>query len=255
MYRIEKCIEKNLEFSDFCLLICVAINGGFIDIYNVYILYICGIKSTCMRAVIYARVSSTNDRQNTDRQVADLTEYAAKNGYEVLKVYEEHVSGFKKNIDRPVLMECLGFAEANSIDVVLCSELSRLGRNCDEVLKNVLHCKDVRLNLYFQKENLLLFNIDGSENPYVNIMISVLATAAQLERENIKFRLNSGRAKYIAEGGVLGRPKGTKKSAEQLRTEYANVVRELKRGTSIRRAAKLCDVSVSTVQKVKRAIA
>ena len=83
-------------------------------------------------------------------------------------------------------------------------------------------------------------------------MISVLATAAQLERENIKFRLNSGRAKYIAGGGVLGRPRGTKKSAEQLRTEYANVVRELKRGTSIRRAAKLCDVSTFTVQKVKK---
>lgn len=207
-----------------------------------------------MRAVIYARVSSTNDRQHTDRQVIDLSDFASRNNYEVVKVFEEHISGAVKNTERPVLLECLEFAESNSIDVVLCSELSRLGRNCDEVLKNVLRCKDTHINLYFQKENLSLFNADGSENPYVNIMIAVLGTAAQLERDNIKFRLNSGRAKYIAEGGVLGRPKGTKKTADQLKAEYPSVVKELKRGTSIRRTAKLCDVSNSTVQRVKKAL-
>ena len=206
------------------------------------------------KAVIYARVSSTNDRQSTDRQVADLTDYASKNDYEVVEVFEEHISGAKKNNERPVLMECLEYATANDVDIILCSELSRLGRNCDEVLNNVLHCKDVHLNLYFQKENLSLFNTDGSENPYTNIMIAVLGTAAQLERDNIKFRLNSGRAKYIAEGGVLGRPKGTKKTADQLKEEYPNVVKELKHGTSLRRAAKLCDVSLSTVQRVKKAL-
>lgn len=207
-----------------------------------------------MRAVIYARVSSTNDRQNTDRQVIDLNDFASRNQYEVIRVFEEHISGAKRNTDRPILMECMDFAESNSIDIILCSELSRLGRNCDEVLRNVLHCKEVKLNLFFQKENLSLFNTDGSENPYVNIMISVLATAAQLERDNIKFRLNSGRAKYIAEGGVLGRPKGTKKTADQLKAEYPNVVKELKRGTSLRRTAKLCDVSLSTVQRIKKEV-
>ena len=206
------------------------------------------------KAVIYARVSSINDRHNTDRQVIDLTDFATKNSYEVVKVFEEHISGAKKNTERPILMECLDFAESNAIDIILCSELSRLGRNCDEVLKNVLHCKEVRINLFFQKENLFLFQEDGTENPYSNIMIAVLGTAAQMERDNIKFRLNSGRAKYIAEGGVLGRPKGTKKSAEQLRAEYPNVVKELRRGTSVRRTAKLCDVSNSTVQRVKKAL-
>jgi DNA invertase Pin-like site-specific DNA recombinase len=206
------------------------------------------------KAVIYARVSSINDRQNTDRQVIDLTDFATKNSYEVVKVFEEHISGAKKNTERPILMECLDFAESNAIDIILCSELSRLGRNCDEVLKNVLHCKEVRINLFFQKENLFLFQEDGTENPYSNIMIAVLGTAAQMERDNIKFRLNSGRAKYIAEGGVLGRPVGTKKTAERLQKDYPKVVKELKKGTSLRRTAKLCDVSLSTVQRVKKTI-
>lgn len=151
-------------------------------------------------------------------------------------------------------MECLEYATANDVDIILCSELSRLGRNCDEVLKNVLHCKEVRLNLFFQKENIYLFQEDGTENPYSNIMIAVLGTAAQMERDNIKFRLNSGRARYVAAGGVLGRPQGTKKTSDQLKAEYPNVVKELKRGTSVRRTAKLCDVSTSTVQRVKKAL-
>lgn len=72
-----------------------------------------------------------------------------------------------------------------------------------------------------------------------------------MERENIKFRLNSGRAKYIADGGKLGRKEGYRKPKEQKEVEYKEVIKELKKGTSVRRTAKLCDVSVSTVQRIK----
>lgn len=204
-----------------------------------------------MKAVIYARVSSTNDRQSTDRQVIDLKAYASCNDMEVVKVYEEHISGAKKNEERPILCECLDYCIANKIDSLLISELSRLGRNVDEVLANVKLCKDNNLNIYFQKENLNIFQPDGTKNPFLNIFISVLGTCAEMERENIKFRLNSGRAKYIAEGGKLGRKEGSVKSKEQKQEEYKQVLRELKRGISIRKVAKLCDVSVSTVQRLK----
>lgn len=204
-----------------------------------------------MKAVIYARVSSTNDRQSTDRQVIDLKAYASRNDMEVVKVYEEHISGAKKNEERPILCECLDYCIANKIDSLLISELSRLGRNVDEVLANVKLCKDNNLNIYFQKENLNIFQPDGTKNPFLNIFISVLGTCAEMERENIKFRLNSGRAKYIAEGGKLGRKEGSVKSKEQKQEEYKQVLRELKRGISIRKVAKLCDVSVSTVQRLK----
>ena len=59
------------------------------------------------------------------------------------------------------------------------------------------------------------------------------------------------RAKYIADGGKLGRKEGYRKPQEQKAEEYKNVLRELKKGTSIRRTAKLCDVSPSTVQRLK----
>lgn len=204
-----------------------------------------------MNAVIYARVSSTNDRQSTDRQVSDLNAYASKNDINVIRTFEEHISGAKRNEERPVLCECLDYCIENNVDTLLISELSRLGRNVDEVLANVKRCKDNNLNIYFQKENLSIFQADGTKNPFLNIFISVLGTCAEMERENIKFRLNSGRAKYIADGGKLGRKEGYRKSQEQKAEEYKNVLRELKKGTSIRRTAKLCDVSISTVQRLK----
>ncbi len=204
-----------------------------------------------MKAVIYARVSSTNDRQSTNRQVLDLTTYADNNGMEIVKVYEEHISGAKKNEERPVLCDCLDYCISNRIDTLLISELSRLGRNVDEVLANVKLCKDNSLNIHFQKENLAIFQPDGSKNPFLNIFISVLGTCAEMERENIRFRLNSGRQKYIAEGGKLGRKEGYRKPHEKKAEEYKHVIKELKRGTSIRKVAKLHDVSVSTVQRLK----
>ena len=207
-----------------------------------------------MRTVIYARVSSTTDRQSTDRQVADLTAYAIQNNYEIVDVFEEHISGAKKNNERPVLMECLSFCLENNIDLILTSELSRLGRNVDEVLANVRFCKDNHIDIFFQKERITIFQSDGTENPFATVMIAVLGTCAQLERDAIKFRLNSGRARYIAQGGALGRPAGTKKTVDKLKVEYSNVLKELKRGTSLRRTAKLCDVSLSTVQRVKKAV-
>lgn len=73
-----------------------------------------------------------------------------------------------------------------------------------------------------------------------------------MERENIKFRLNSGRERYIANGGKLGRKVGSTKSVEAKREEYKKVLKELKSGTSVRKTAKLCDVSVSTVQRLKK---
>lgn len=205
-----------------------------------------------MEAVIYARVSSVTDRQSTDRQVVDLRSYASTNNMSIVKVFEEHISGVKKNEERPILCECLDFCVTNNIDILLISELSRLGRNVDEVLANVKFCKDHDLNIYFQKENLSIFQSDGSKNPFLNIFISVLGTCAEMERDSISFRLNSGRAQYIANGGKLGRKTGSTKSREKKKVEYKEVISLLRKGISIRNVAKLTEKSISTVQRVKK---
>ena len=202
--------------------------------------------------VIYARVSSTGERQSTSRQVADLTDYANRNGLEVVEVYEEHISGAKRNEERAVLTECIDYAVTNGVEEVLFSELSRCGRAVWEVLDTIRSLKDNCINAYFQKEGLSLFSADGKENPYLAVMVSVLGVCAQLERENITYRLNSGRAKYVADGGKLGRKVGSVKSKERKQEEYGKVIRSLRAGKSSRDSAANCGVSVSSVQRVKK---
>ena len=204
------------------------------------------------KAVIYSRVSSTGDRQDTSRQIRDLEILAKQRNLKIEKTYEEHISGAKKTQDRPVLKECLDYCFTNDIDILLISELSRLGRNVDDVLANVRLCKEKHLNVYFQKEQLSIFNSDGKEHPFLTIFIAVLGTCAEMERENIKFRLNSGKAQYLVKGGKVGRKQGYKKSDEKLQEEYAGVIKMLRKGYPIRMIAKSEGVGVSTVMRIKK---
>ncbi len=205
-----------------------------------------------MKAIIYARVSSTTDRQSTDRQVEDLKSYAEYSKMEVIKVFEEKVSGAKKNTERPILVEALSYCRTERIDMLLVSELSRLGRNAFEVLETVKGLVDDGINLYMQKEKFILLDDDKQPSMFAPIMLATLSTCAQLERENIKFRLNSGRQQYITKGGRLGRKTGSVKSSDKKREEYKDVLKALRQGFSVRKAAKLTDTSVSTVQRLKK---
>lgn len=203
-------------------------------------------------AVIYARVSSIGDRQNTDRQISDLLDYVSFKNLEISKIYEEHISGAKKNTERPVLQEAIEYCKSNHISILLVSELSRLGRNAFEVLATVKDLIDSGINLYMQKEQLTLLDAEGKPTMFAPIMIATLSTCAQLERENIKFRLNSGRKLYIERGGKLGRKVGSVKTTEQKKEEHKDIISYLKKGYSVRNVAKLCNKGISTVQRVKK---
>ncbi len=203
------------------------------------------------QAIIYARVSSVGDRQSTERQISDLSRYAEYSNLTVVKIFEEHISGAKRNTERPVLLEAIEYAKSNNITQILISELSRLGRNAFEVLSTVKEMIDAGINIYFQKEQFTLLDDDGKPSLFAPVMIATLSTCAQLERENIKFRLNSGRANYIAKGGRLGRKKGSIKSEETLREQYKDVITLLKKGYSVRNIAKLQGIGISTVQRIK----
>ena len=203
-------------------------------------------------AVIYARVSSTNDRQNTQRQIEDLTRFANSNDYSIVGTYEEHISGATKNENRTVLMECINYCIANKVNYILLSELSRLGRSTLQVLKSLEMLHEAGVSVYIQNLGIYTLNATGEANPIASIMVTVLAEMANIERSNIVYRLNSGRESYIANGGKLGRKKGSVKTTEQKKEEYKEVIAFLKRGYSVRNTAKLSSVSVSTVQRVKR---
>ena len=203
-------------------------------------------------AVIYARVSSSGDRQSTDRQVADLRAFATREGFEVLEVYAENCSGARE--DRPELLRCVEYLKSGECSTLLVSEISRLGRSVKGVVNTIDELTRAKVNIYLQDINLYTLLPDGSENPLAKVILTVLALGAEIERQSIVRRLNSGRERAKEKGVKLGRPKGSMMSNQELLNKYPEVAKKLRKGLSIREAAKICDVSASTVQRIKKAM-
>lgn len=213
----------------------------------------CSIKSKIKMdaAIIYARVSSTTDRQSTERQIRSLTEYAKNNGYEVIKVFSEHISGATKNAERQALNECIDYAVINKTDILI-SELSRMGRAIWEVLETIKRCIDNGVNVVFQKDGLRLFDENQKVNGVMAIYVAALGFAAEKERENLYFRLHQGRELAKSKGVRMGRKVGSVESRERKAEKHADIIRCLRRGCSIRDTAKICNVGASTVLRVKK---
>lgn len=203
------------------------------------------------KAVIYARVSSVNDRQDTTRQIEDLKRYALLQDIEIVRIFQEHISGAKKIEERQVLTECLEYCTEKGVDYLLLSELSRLGRSTLQVLRSLEILHDAKVSVYIQNLGLYTLQPNGEVNPIASIMVTVLAEMANIERANIQYRLNSGRANYIAKGGKLGRRAGSIKTEERKREEYRETIALLKKGYSVRNIAKLQGIGVSTVQRIR----
>lgn len=207
------------------------------------------------KSIIYARVSTA--AQSADRQVIDLQAYAQGNGYEVLKIFTEQISGAKRNDEREQLTLAVEFAEQNKC-TILCNELSRLGRNIDEVLKMIIFCKERCINVFFQKEQFSIFDQDGQPHPFLMIFIATLGTCASLEREAIRFRMRSGYDKFRADGGKVGRKTGYRKTIEDYEREHPDLLKDLQdkfngaKGSlySVRALAKRHNVDASTVQAI-----
>lgn len=202
-------------------------------------------------AVIYARVSSNNDRQDTSRQIKDLENYAKLQNIEIVNVYEEHISGAKKIEERQILGECLEYCKRESVNFLLLSELSRLGRSTLQVLRSLEMLHESRVSVYIQNLGIYTLQPNGEVNPIASIMVTVLAEMANIERSNIQYRLNSGRANYISNGGKLGRKTGSTKTEEKKKEEYKDTIALLKKGYSVRNIAKLQGIGISTVQRIK----
>ena len=205
-----------------------------------------------VNAVIYSRVSSVGSRQDTERQTKELTEYATRMGYNLVGTYEEKISGFKKNEDRPVLSQMLKDIDRGKIDKVLTWELSRIGRNVIQGLSFVEELNTRKVSLFIKNYNLETLYEDKSINPLTMFMIQILASVASMEAETTKSRFQSGYRNYINNGGKVGRKPGRKISDDDLLKKYSEVVKLLKRGLSVRQVSKLTEnTSTTTVMKVK----
>lgn len=205
-----------------------------------------------MNAVLFVRVSRKD--QSYQRQVSELNEFAQSQNYQVVQVIEEKISGSKTQLEkRPGIQQLFDLVASGQVNKVLISEVSRLGRRTKDLLEVIdfLHQHKVSLVVY----NYRLETLDhrGKVNSMAQFLITLLGDIGRMETETLSERTLSGLEEAKRKGKKLGRPTGSQ-SAEELLKAYAGVAKDLKTGLSIRKTAAFRNVSVDTVQRVKKAL-
>ncbi|MBC8052179.1 MAG: recombinase family protein [Sphingobacteriaceae bacterium] len=203
------------------------------------------------KVAIYSRVSS--EQADYVRQTDELRAFAVKMGYELIATFQEKISGFKKNNERPQLMKLLALIDAGEVDKVLVWEMSRLGRNVIQVLETIELLNNKGVSLYIKNYNLETLDDNKKANPLSMFMIQILTSCSQMERDLIKSRLVSGYKNHRDKGGRVGRIKGIRETEKDFLAKHQDVVKLLKKGISVRNISKLTgDKSSATIIKVKK---
>lgn len=200
------------------------------------------------KAIIYARVSTQG--QDYDRQLAELRQYADRIGYDVVKTFSEKISGAKKVEERQAMTELLNYIEVNKVDKVLIYECSRLSRRAVDFLSIIEIFNEKKISLYIHQNGLETLLPNGEINPIATLVLGILAQFNSMERSLIRSRMESGYNNFRNNGGVVGRKTGYRKTTEQLKEEYAEEIRLLKKGYSLRNIAKITHTSVNTLRKL-----
>ena len=200
------------------------------------------------QAVILVRVSKKE--QDYQRQVEDLRAVAQSQAVQVVAEISEKISGAKRNQDREGIQQLLELSRRGAIQKVLVSEVSRLGRSTVEVLQIVEELTQLGVSIYVQNFGIETLK-NGKRNPVAQFMFTLLAEFARLERETLRERILSGMDEARRQGIRIGRPAGVTEEKAVFLKKYAAVARQLRAGLSVRRTAKLCDVAINTVRKVK----
>lgn len=201
-------------------------------------------------AIIVARCSTTEKRQDVQRQVLELKEkYSTQ--FDIVEVKAYYRSGTKNQNDNKEILE---LAESRGIENIIVSEISRLSRKVIDFLRFVEVTNKEGINVIIDNHGLNTLNIDKTVNQMTKTMLTIGATFAEMELQTTMQRMNSGRNKYIKDGGLLGRKEGSKESRSEFLNKHKDVVKYLNSGQSIRNTMTLTKKSTGTVQKVKKYI-
>lgn len=201
-----------------------------------------------VKAVIYARVSTQG--QDYDRLLAELKQYADRMGYDIVKTFSEKISGAKKVEERQAMTELLNYVEVNKVDKVLIYECSRLSRRAVDFLSIIEIFNEKKISLYIHQNGLETLLPNGEINPIATLVLGILAQFNSMERSLIRSRMESGYNNFRNNGGIVGRKTGYRKTSEQMKEEYAEEIRLLKKGYSLRNISKITHTSVNTLRKL-----
>ncbi len=185
------------------------------------------------RSIAYLRVSTS--KQDVENQELELLRYASSNGFSIDDWFKLEVSSRKSLKDRRIdeLLESL-----NSGDTLIVSELSRLGRSLSQIIEIVDQLLEKGVTFIAIKQGMKL---NGEQDMTAKIQVAMFGLLAELERDLISERTKMGIARAKSEGKVVGRPKGSRKSA--LDSKMSEIQSLLDKGISKASIAKLLGVS------------
>jgi len=203
------------------------------------------------KAIIISRCSTNETKQDVTRQSEHLTS-SYGHQYEIIKEFTYYKSGTKND---EVNAEILDYAIKHGVQHIIALEISRISRKISSFALFLERCNDNNINIIIDNFKLHTLLPTGEKNAMVQTMLSIASTFANIELSLIQERLNSGRAKYIRDGGTLGRKVGSTKDDTKLLNEHADIVKFLRQSQSVRNIMKLTGKSSGTVQKIKKIVA
>ena len=189
--------------------------------------------------MIYGYIRVSSDKQTTENQRFEIVNYSNAKAMPIDEWVEETISSTKKLSQRRFgsLLD-----KMQKGDILICSELSRLGRNLMQVMGILNVCMEKEIQVYTIKDNFKLGNDISSK-----VLAFAFGLSAEIERQLISQRTKEALARKRAEGIILGRPKGAKSSRRKLTGKEAEIKDLLDKKISISAIARILGVNRITV--------
>lgn len=197
----------------------------------------------------YSRISSLT--QNSGRQLANFKNVQ---GYHSQNVFIDKIQGNIPFLERPEASKLFDVVTgSDTTSTIVVDSIDRLGRNLIDVLHTIERFTANGINLKSLKEGFETL-VNGRENPMAKVVISVMGSIAEMERNRIKERTAEGIQIAKAKGKYKGRKVGSVQSDDRLLERHQNIVKKLNKGLAVREVSGIIGCSTTTVMKVKKVI-
>lgn len=193
---------------------------------------------------LYTRISSVD--QNIERQKANQKDYGI--------VIEDRCSGAIPFFERDGGKKMKVLAEKGILKIMAVVAIDRLGRNLKDILTTVEYFTKKKVAIHFISQGIVTLDEDGKENSVAKLIISVLGTVAEMERNQLKERQREGIAIAKAKGVYKGRAAGSKEDALKFLSKEKNkkALELLRKGVKGVDVAKATGLNLNTISKVKK---
>ncbi|WP_369764992.1 master DNA invertase Mpi family serine-type recombinase [Flavobacterium sp. WC2429] len=191
--------------------------------------------------MIYGYIRVSTDKQTVENQRFEINQFAIKNNLVIEKWIEETISGTKE-VDKRTLGKLL--KKTKKDDILICSELSRLGRSLFMIMEVLNFCMKKEVKIWTIKDNYRL-----GEDIQSKVLAFAFGLSAEIERNLISQRTKEALARKKAEGVILGRPIGRKSSKVKLSGKELQIQKLLNKDVSYSAIGRILGVNRITVSK------